>query len=209
MALANYEDLRSSILAWSHRDDIDELLNDFIALAEVEMFSNSTEVLQLRVMEKLTTQAALLSTRINPLPSDFLQQRRLRLDIGSGDNGELTFKAPEQMIIQSASGRPRFFTITDSLEFDRVPDSAYTIEFQYYQKPTALSSTNATNVIMTNHPTIYLYGALHQVFLYAVDEIEAVKWEAKFFDAIKGANKKDKKGRFGPAPSMRVEGVTP
>lgn len=38
---------------------------------------------------------------------------------------------------------------------------------------------------------------------------EAIKYAGKFQDAIKGANKADKKARFGPAPSMRVDGVTP
>lgn len=209
MALANYDNLFESIVKWSHRNDVDLLIPDFIAMAENEMFGNDQEVLKTRAMEVTTTQAAIADTRLNPLPSDFLYNRRVRLDIGSGDNGELTYRAPEQMIIQGASGRPRFFTITDQLEFDRVPDSTYTIEFTYYARPAALTVSNQTNVIITNHPEIYLYGALHQLFLYAVDEAEASKWAAKFFQAIKGANKKDKKGRFGPAPSMRVEGCTP
>ena len=31
----------------------------------------------------------------------------------------------------------------------------------------------------------------------------------KFLQAIRGANNKATKGRYGPAPIMRVEGVTP
>lgn len=209
MALSTYDDLKQSVINWSHRDDIDLLIDDFISIAENEMFGNDQEVLKLRAMESTTTQTAIADTRLNPLPADFLYNRRVRLDLNSGDNGELTYRAPEQMIIQSASGRPRFFTITDQLEFDRVPDSTYDIEFTYYARPTALDSTNTTNVILANHPEIYLYGCLKQVFIYAMDQQEAAKYGTLFAQAIKGANKKDKKGRFGPAPSMRVEGCTP
>ena len=62
-----------------------------------------------------------------------------------------------------------------------------------------------TNDILTNHPSIYLYGALAQVYAYAQDDQQLTKYIQLFIGAIKGANKADKKGRYGPAPSMSVD----
>jgi len=99
--------------------------------------------------------------------------------------------------------------IGNEIEFDRVPDSAYTIQIQYYKKPDALTTANQTNSVMTNHPNIYLFGALHQLFMWSEDDAEAVKYFAKMQSVIRGANKANKKARYGAAPYMRVEGVTP
>jgi hypothetical protein len=209
MALANYQNLKDSAIAWSHRADLDLLIDDFILLAENEFYSNPVETLSLRVMEGQATATASTSSRQVTLPADFLSNRRIRLQLSTGDHGELKYRAPEQMVIQGASGQPRYYTITDVLEFDRTPDTAYTVEFQYFKKIAALTSEATTNDILTNYPNIYLYGVLHQAFLYATDEVEAAKWQRKFISAIKGANRKDKKGRFGTAPAMRIEGATP
>ncbi len=86
-----------------------------------------------------------------------------------------------------------------------MPDSEYTIEIQYYRKATPLTEDNQTNDILTNHPSIYLYGALAQLFSYSQDDQQASKYIKLFIGAIKGANKADKKGRYGPAPAMSVE----
>ena len=113
------------------------------------------------------------------------------------------------MVRVDTSGLPRFFTITDQIEFDRVPDALYTVEFQYIALPTPLSTSNQTNTVLTNNPNIYLFGALKEAFAWAGDTENQVKYEAKFANAIKGANKKDRDGRYGPAPAMRIEGSTP
>ena len=103
-----------------------------------------------------------------------------------------------------------FFTIIgNQIEFNRTPDDYYNVNIAYYKKPDALTSTNQTNSIITGYQNIYLYGVLHQVFLWSEDTEESVKYALKFQDAIKGANRADKKARYGTAPTMRVTGVTP
>ncbi len=110
------------------------------------------------------------------------------------------------MLKQVVTARPSFFTIIgNEIQFDRVPDSNYTIEFQYYRKAASLSITNQTNEILTSHPSIYLFGALTALFSYALDTEQQLKYNQMFISAIKGANKADKKGRYGPAPSMSLD----
>tara|TARA_B110000902_G_C14285399_1_gene578519 strand:+ start:3260 stop:3880 length:621 start_codon:yes stop_codon:yes gene_type:complete len=203
--LDTYDNLVKEIIDWSHRDDLGVKVPDFIQLAENAMYSNEVEVLAIRGMEMTLTSAT--TGQYVALPTDFESARSVRLV--TGDNGgELRFQAPEQMRKQVATGKPTFFTIIgNDIQFDRVPDSAYTLEIQYYRKEPSLSTLVQTNAILTNHPSIYLYGALAQVYFFSQDEQQALKYTQLFISAIKGANKADKKGRYGPAPSMSIDGM--
>lgn len=203
MALTNFDELCKAIVDWSHRGDLGVKIPDFVSLTENAMYSNDAEVLTVRSMETIST--ALTAGQYLSLPDDFESARSVRL-VTDGGGGELRFQAPEQMRKQVAGGRPTFFSIVgNEIQFDRIPDSEYTIEIQYYRKATPLTEANQTNDILTNHPNIYLYGALAQAFSYSQDDQQASKYIQLFIGAIKGANKADKKGRYGPAPSMSVE----
>lgn len=202
MALTTYSNLKAAIEDWSHRNDVNSKLDDFIDMAEAEIWNH----LRVRDMEARATNTA--STRFLALPDGFLQMRRLQLS--SGDNYyDIHSATPESMQITASSGRPKYFTVTTQLEFDRTPDSSYTIEMQYYRKLTALSAGNTTNDILTNYPTIYLYGGLWALYQWANEEERAEYYWNKFLAAIADANAKDKKGRHGPAPRLKIEGSTP
>jgi len=208
MGLATYEDLKQSIINWSHRSDLDLLIDDFILLAETRMFNNPIEVLEVAGQD--TTDNTLTTTgKTIALPADYQSIRSIRLEL-NGVNNDLRYRAPEQMIIRDASGLPSFFTVSGTnIVFDRVPDAVYTVNLQYFAKPTALSSANPTNTILTNNPDIYLFGALNALFAHANNDIDAANYANQFIAAIRGANKLAKQGRYGPAPAMRIEGATP
>lgn len=204
MALVNYDDLVKSIVNWSHRKNIGTLIPDFIQLAETEMYNNEGWQLETRDMELVST--ASTSGRYLALPPGFEKARSIQLETGNGLQ-DVKFQAPEQLIRQVATGLPRFFSVIGSeIEFDRVPDTAYTIQIQYYKKPDPLTVTNQTNSVMTNHPNIYLFGALHQAFMYLEDTEQMTKYFAKMQSVIRGANKAAKKARYGAAPYMSTEG---
>lgn len=209
MALSTYDELVDSIIDWSHRKDIDSLVPDFILLAETEIYNNQQETLKLKQLEKTSTASLTTTSRFLALPDGHSSMRSSRLDIVN-EVGFIQYRTPDQLKRFDKEGQPCFYTIIGTqFEFDRVPDEAYTIEIQYYSKDLALTEANQTNDVLTNHPTIYLYGALHQVFVYAVDVEEATKYQSKFIAAIVGANKTDKENRYGPAPVMSVEGPKP
>lgn len=208
MSLATYDDLKQSIISWSHRGDLDLLIDDFILLTEVEMFNNPIAVLEVRGQE-LTSAGLTTTGRIIALPTDYQSARSIRLSISS-NGSEIRYRAPEQMIRIDSTGLPRQFTIVGpNIEFDRDPDAVYDVELKYFAKPVALSTSNQTNVVLTDNPNIYLYGSLKQLFVHATDEQEAAKYSAMFTAAIQGANKLSDAGRYGPAPQMRHEGSTP
>ena len=204
MALANFDDLVKEVIDYSHRNDLGNKIDMFIQLAENFMYSNSVQPLKVRSMEIVSTAAT--AGQYVELPPNFESARSVRLVLGD-NSGELRYQAPEQLFKQVATGKPLFYTIVgNEIQFGRVPDSDYTLEIQYYRKADPLTLINQTNEILTNHPQIYLFGALAMLFGYAQDTEQEVSYSQKFIGAINGANKADKKGRYGPAPTLSLDG---
>jgi hypothetical protein len=204
MALDTYDNFLTEVINWSHRDDLGPKIPDFIQLAENTMYSNDVELLTVRSMETIST--ALTAGEYLSLPDNYESLRSVRFLTGS-NIGKLTFQAPQQICNDVSPGRPTFFTIIgNEIQFDRVPDSEYTIQLQYYRKALPLTASNQTNEILTNHPNIYLFGTLAALFGYTQDTEQEFSYINKFIGAIRGANKADKRGRYGPAPAMSLTG---
>lgn len=211
MSLDTYENLKLEIIDWSHRDDVDLKIDTFIDLAESEMFANQFEPLKIRSEETRAT-ATMDSTTPNrflALPDGFQSMRKIRIQITNGESHEIFFRTPSQLKLISRAGMPCFFTVTSQIEFDRDPDIDYSVEIQYMKDFTALSASNTTNQVLTDHPTIYLFGALWALNNWAENEQDASRYYTQFINAIRGANEKAEMGRYGPVPAMTVEGSTP
>lgn len=202
MSLSTYLGLKDAVESWSHRNDVASRLDDFIDIAESEMLK------WLRVRDMETRSTATTNGRYLSLPTGFLEMRRLKMISGS-QYYEVQQTTPEGMYITADSGIPKLFVVSSQLEFDRTPDSTYTVEMQYYAKPTALSSTSTSNAILTRFPSIYLFGCLWALYQWTLQEDKAEYYYGKFYAAIQSANREDKKGRHGPAPAMRYGGPTP
>jgi len=209
VSISTFTELKTAIKRQSARDDLDsQLLDDFIQMAEQDMYAppDGSSGLRLRSMESQQT-TAITSGRTMALPDDYMELRRLR--INDDLSGDLVFRAPNQLNINAASGRPRFFTITDQVEFDREVDGTYNIEFQFLKQLTPLSTSNQTNDALTRFPSMYLYGALYHAMTYAEEDARADRYMVKFLGAIRAASKRDKKGRFSPASGWSAPGPTP
>jgi len=200
MALDTYANLKQAIERFSHRTDISDVIDDFIDLAESRIDTR----LQLRTNEERAT--ASMSGRFLALPDGFLQMRRLT--ITGSPNYEIHYRAPESMPILS-TGRPKYYTITSQIEFDRVPDSAYPLEMSYYKVLVPLTSSNTTNDVLTNYPDLYLYGSLAELHRWARDEQTALYYDGIFEKKLIDAQKQERRGRYGAAPAMKQEGSTP
>ena len=202
MSLTTYLGLKDAVESWSHRNDVANRLDDFIDLAESEMMK------WLRIRDMETRATAATNGRYLALPTGFLEMRRLKLISGS-QYYEVQQATPEGMIITADSGMPKYFLVSSQVEFDRTPDSTYTVEMQYYASPTGLSSSNSTNSVLTRFPSIYLFGCLWALYQWTLQEDKADYYYNKFYAAVQSANREDKKGRHGPAPAMRYGGPTP
>ena len=204
MAITNYTTLKVAIEEWSHRSDVVSLIDDFIDLTEAQLWKH----LKIKEMDTRVQSAASTSDRFLTLPSNYLQYRKIVL-ISGGVYYPLMYKTPEAMQVMSSSGRPKFFTVTSEVEFDRIPDSAYTVEHQYYAKLDSLSSSNLTNAVITNYPSLYLWGGLWHLWAWATDIEKSEHYRNLFFTSISEINKKETASKYGPAPAARVEGSTP
>lgn len=208
MALDTFENIKLSIVEWAHRDDIDLLVEDFITLTETEMFANEQDPLVTRGQETNTILVASTSVRTLALPARYMSMRALRITLSNGTH-DITYKTPEQLPITPITGLPNYFTIQGDIEFEKVPGEAYNVECQHIAKLVPLSDAAPTNEILTNFPNIYLFGGVWAAMKWARDTEEELKYYAKFLAAIKGANKQNRKGRYGPSPRPRIVGPTP
>ena len=209
MALNNYANLVASIRSWSKRADLTDLeIDDFIDICESAMYSNIDEPLEIRGNETRATASTSITTRYMQLPTGFLNMRSMHI-VGDDYQCDVRYQTPEMLVIYDAEGRPDRFTITNQIELNRVSDQVYTIEMNYYAKSTALSASNTTNTVLTNYPHIYLFGALWAMAMFSRQEELSRYYYDSFIGAIRGANKRDRDGRYGPAPVMRIEGDTP
>ena len=204
MSISTYAELKTAITNWSKRGDTLTVVDDFIDLAEADLWQN------LRVKEMVTraTASASTSDRYLALPTGFIDMRRLDLTSG-GSTYNLAQVSPEALKVIQGAGIPDSFSVGSQLTFNRIPDSSYTVEMVYYAKPTALSSSNTTNDVLTYYPTTYLYGALFHFAQWAQDDEMLVKYSSLFDEAVKRANSFTKRGVHGPAPAMRTEAPTP
>ena len=202
MAITNYDELVKAVVSWSHRGDLLELVPDFITLAEQAMYNNDIHSLNLRSMEFTSTTPT--TGKVVALPNDFESSRSTRLTV---NNGHLRYVTPESLNGTDAIGQPCFFTIVgNNIEFDITPDQEYSLQLQYFRREPALTASNQTNNVLTNHPSIYLNGAVLEAMIYAQDFDQQQIYRTRFYNAIKGANKSDKKGRYGNAPTIKVDG---
>ena len=165
------------------------------------MLNNPVEQLRIREEEKRATATLDNATpsRYLALPDNFSKQRDFEL-IGADERYKLTYVSPKGLRFRQGTGTPCFFTVTTQIEFDIDPDKNYTVEMQYYSSFTALSASNATNTVLTNHPNIYLYGALSHLYNFTKEAEEEAKAKRRFYEAISGANAENNMGRYGSNP---------
>lgn len=202
MALSTYSDLKTSIGNWLNRSDLTSYLDDFIDIAEERMMQD------LRVREMEDRQEATMSTssRYLAVPTGFIEMRRLHISSTTPIH-RLFMVSPEQTgdFYDSASGKPNYYAVVGSeIEFNRVPDSAYTVEMAFYKTLTALSDANTTNDILTNYPGVYLYGSLVAASEFLM--LDSTYWATLYMAHVKKANDTDKRGRFsGSSIQMRSD----
>jgi len=208
MSLDTYANLKASIQTWSHREDVGGIVDDFILLCETEMYSNADVSLRVRDMVQTSVGATNTSDRYEALPTGYLSPRRYDFEI-SGYRPTIDYITPASMVIRDGSGVPSVYTITDQIEYDVQPDQIYVTNMIYYGKVTALSSSNTTNAILTNHPNVYLYGSLWALSQWANNDEDIMKYRALFISAISGANRADTAGAMGVATQKRNRGRNP
>ena len=107
MALANYTDLKQAIGNYSHRNDISSYLDDFIDIAEGEIFKK----IRIRDMQK-RAQATLDTDRFLALPERFVEMRSVAI-ISGANRYDLKSISIDSLEVVSSSGIPKTFAVTN------------------------------------------------------------------------------------------------
>ena len=196
MSITTFAELKTAITNWTHRSDLTDRLPEFIAMAEAYM----NRELQTREMESATSTT--LSAATASLPPDWHGYRNVWV-ILAGARHHLKYKPPHEMsrLNDSGVGVPNFFTIEDgNLRVEPPPDGDYELGYVYYQKIPALTDSNTTNWLLTDHPDLYLNASLAEAYSYTHDARNEAKHRNMAFKLIGQVKRHDKQERWSGAP---------
>ena len=208
MALTTYALLKTTIANYLNRTDLTSYLGDFITLTESRLNR------ELRVREMVNTDTStttVAGTQSYSLPSGFLEASAVIYQ--SNPYRTLRFMANgdfyRQYNITQTSGLPTFFTIVgEKILLGVAPDSAETLQIDFYKTLTPLSESNTTNTILTNYPELYLYGALAESSPFLMQDERLNTWAGLYKEALANANLSSQKGSITSSPmQMSATGI--
>lgn len=203
MTITTYQELKQAIQDYGKRTDCLSMLDTFIDLAESDIW----DVLRTRGQEHTETLATNTTDRFIELPEDYIALRSARVILQDNAFVHLTYVDPGNLNVALSAGVPMFFTVTEQIELNRISDAVYDIEFNYYRELTPLSATATTNAVLESNPFIYLAGCMKHFYIWAQNEEKAVLWKNSFDGYVSRANRRARKGRYGPAPEKRLQGM--
>ncbi len=210
MTISTYAELQTAFDNWLDHTNYQARSPEFITLFEAWVNR------ELRVYNQLTTTVLTFSDGSASLPSNFLEVRRATRN--SNRPQDLDYAAPDYLAIvypdQAASiDQPRstianaFYTIENDTIQVRPKEDNSTVTLLYYAKVPALATTATTNWLLTNHPDIYLFGALVESTMFGFDDPRGANWGARRNEALESIKKLDR-SRKG-AGRMQTRGNTP
>lgn len=192
MALTTYTELKASVADWLNRTDLTNVIPDFISLAEAQIERT------LRTRQMIVRATASIDTEYSAVPADFLETKSIKLN--TNPVTALVFESIDALdSLKSTTyispGRPGYFGIVGGqIRVLPVPDSTYTAELIYYAKLSKLSSSVATNWLLTQAPDVYLYGSLMQAAPYLKDDARVSVWAAIYTRGLEELQVADDRG---------------
>lgn len=193
MSISTYTELKTAVEAWTHRSNLTSMIADFVSMGEAYL----NRVINTPDMEETATITTSTSDRFASLPTRCKQVKSL-----SNTNGELVRPALAGYVqaesIGASSGMPRFYAVTDRIEFDRISDQAYSFECIYTKKLDIEADT--TNWLLTDYPDVYLYASLMYAAPYIKDDARVSLIKGMLDEAISAVNSQPK-----TRPTLRVD----
>jgi len=200
MALDTYANLKTEIANYLNRTDLTSYLDTFIDLAE----ARHARDLRVREMESVDTSITTVAgTQSYDLPTGYLEMRYV-----TWQSNPYTFLAymtpPDFFRVYNAgegSGSPSYYTIVGSkIYLGKQPDAANVLELGFFKRPTALSSSNTTNDILTYFPDLYLYASLAESEPFLMNDERLPVWAGLYKEGVNSANNSASQGRTSGAP---------
>ena len=206
MGLATYSELKTSVANYLNRDDLTDVIPDFISLTENRM-NRDLRVRANMIRANTTTTSG---TAFYNLPSDLIELRNITYNSGSQVYA-LAYLSPESGSREYGnivSGAPKAYTnLGKNIELYPAPDGEYTIGINYYQQLTPLSNTNSTNNILQAFPDLYLYGSCLEGATYLNDSEQLQRFAGLYQKSLEDIKKAEDSARYsGTVMTMTVQG---
>lgn len=208
--MTTYALLQADIASWTARTDMGGQLATFIRIAEADISR------AVRVSEQETAITLSLTSGANytaTLPTGFLGFKHVF--VSGSINPTAQYLPPSQFHVlkntpqdafNALSGGSFVYTIEDnSVKGYASPGSttAITLDTSYVKRFDALSDTNTTNWLLTNHYDIYIYATLKVTWDF-IDETEQIaKYQGLLDRAIEQLYLQETRKRTPPGPLTR------
>lgn len=198
----DYDNLVTGIGKWLARDDLAEIVPDFIWLAECELQRD----LPLRLNDATETSTAIAGQEYIDLPADYAEGFFLRwasddlppVTVSSFDVVARLQKSSETQAGDSA--RPRVGAFHNNRVYigPKPGSQAYTL---FYKSGTQhLGPTNPTNILLREYSDALLYGSLMHSAPYLGADERTLVWAQLFDRAKEGARQQEWRARSGHGP---------
>ena len=175
MPITNYGELRLAVAARAVRTDLDGLIPDFIHAAH--------QVVAARLA--LSAELSVAAERV-ALPADFRAVVSLWLD--TYPSAPLT-SASEAQMRGLGGGTPAYFRVDgDELVFGPLPNGAYAGRLLYKLSRDGFADDADTNAALSRYPSLYLHGAMAELFAHARQADERDRYLSLFLSGIEAAN---------------------
>lgn len=193
MAINTYSTLKAALARWMFRDDMADIIPDFIALAEAKINRD----LILREFETVTSGAG----ESFPMPDDTQSVTRISVVGFDGRKRVIPYVTPANQgrYAPSAGTEPQAFIVEANTVIFMPPGASAAWEMVYYPAIPALSDDAPTNWLLTRSPDVYLFGALTEAEPYLYNEERMPMWQQKYADAVAGLMASDERQQFPQA----------
>ena len=156
----NYGELKSLVLFYLHRTDMDDKLDGFFELAR-ERIGKDARIIAMQASVEIP-----FPTNIQPLPERFIEMIGDVRVVGSGRGFPLQYADGNNFdrLGYSSAGTSQWWTMRagqiEIAPFAGSVDSPLQIKADYFQKPAKLTASDDVNTISENAPTLYLFAVL-------------------------------------------------
>ncbi len=173
MPLSTYADLKAAIGAWSfNRADLPAA--ELVALGEARLNRD----LRLRAMEREAQLSGEAGWRLIALPDDFMAPVALWRITPAGR--ERLTPARADLTPAETPGAPRRWAVDgEAAALDRPLAEAGQFVLRYIGR-LQLSAQAPANWLLSRHPDAYLSACLVEAALWAQDDDQAVRWQARY-----------------------------
>ncbi len=217
MAIDTYDKLQAAVADTVNRDDLSAVVDSFsptqidsaikraIAYAEKSIQRDLVARGGIKHMESVN-HALTPTTGVETLalPADFLGARVLAI---SGDPMRvLEFVDPNTLFTQYPSamtGRPEKYTIVGATTayFRPTPERSYTLRLIYTAALPALSSTQASNWLLTHAPDLYIAASMLELCIYLENDDRLQFWKMYYDERMTALMGDDRNSRWAAVPT--------